>query len=169
MIIEYPFSIAPVLTCGEPHVVCRLSRDEEHWRRGFDNHLMDDWRSPALFTNLEVRRSGIALRWPFTSPPVVSARAIPKPRPSLLHQTFGEKNTPEAPSSELNPEWEEVVAELLRAGKQPGGTVTWDQFCAEVRDKCGGWTDRRKGRARRGFGGKTIRRIVAKQRTLQIA
>jgi hypothetical protein len=58
----------------------------------------------------------------------------------------------------------EAIAERLRQGEQPGVTVMWARFCDRVRDDCGGWDDRKARRPKRGFGDKSIKRAVARQR-----
>ena len=54
-----------------------------------------------------------------------------------------------------------VVVQLLKEDdKQPARTISWKEFCDLVRDRCGGWRDRKHGIKKRGFGDKTIKRIV---------
>ena len=55
-----------------------------------------------------------------------------------------------------------VVVQLLKEGKQPGSTILWKAFCDDVRDRCEGWKDRKHRVPKRGFGEKTIKRIVKK-------
>ena len=54
-----------------------------------------------------------------------------------------------------------VVVQLLEEGKQPASTITYGKkFCDVVRDRCEGWKDPKGRIAKRGFGDKSIQRIV---------
>ena len=53
-----------------------------------------------------------------------------------------------------------VVVQLLEEGKQPASTITWQKFCDVARDRCEGWKDPKERIAKRGFGDKSIQRIV---------
>jgi len=54
-----------------------------------------------------------------------------------------------------------AVENRLKAGHQPGGNEQWDRFCDEVRSAC------KKKATDRGYGDKTIKRIVRTIRTRQ--
>jgi hypothetical protein len=69
--IDYPFQDAPIeLILGEElHLRSYPYLDEEHWRRGFDDALVD--RRGARWRRLMVLRADVARCWPFgTSEPL---------------------------------------------------------------------------------------------------
>jgi hypothetical protein len=53
-----------------------------------------------------------------------------------------------------------AIKNKLGQGLIPGNTITWALFCADVRDDADGWINKRDGKPKRGFGDRTIRRIV---------
>jgi hypothetical protein len=60
-----------------------------------------------------------------------------------------------------------VISRRLEANEQPGTNVPWKLFCDSVRADCDGWADSKQNKPKRGFGDKSIERIVRQQRTLQ--
>jgi hypothetical protein len=68
------------------------------------------------------------------------------------------------------PALERAVQRRLSKGDRPAHTVTWQRFCDNVRDDCGteAWVTRSKERsAARGYGDKSIKRIVERLRDKQ--
>ena len=53
-----------------------------------------------------------------------------------------------------------VIKKRLQNGDVPGSTIKWKQFCDELRNECDGWTDVKKAKPKRGYGDKSIQRIV---------
>jgi len=68
----------------------------------------------------------------------------------------GEQNKVGGPSSDIR----DTVIQLMKEGTQPAHTVSWDQFCDLVRDRCDAWKDRKNRVSKRGFSNKTIIRVV---------
>src|SRR6516164_7449878 len=69
----------------------------------------------------------------------------------------GEQNKVGAPSPDIR----DAATQLMKKeGIQPGHTVSWDQFCDLVRDRCDAWKDRKSRVPKRGFSNKTINRVV---------
>jgi hypothetical protein len=58
-----------------------------------------------------------------------------------------------------------TIKHRLTAGDKPGTTIQWKEFCDLVRDGCDGWVGLQKRRPKRGFGDKSIKRIVTKLQT----
>jgi len=62
---------------------------------------------------------------------------------------------------------EDAISGRLEAGEQPGSNVPWASFCHLVRCDCDGFVDpEKKKESKRGYGDRTIKRIV-KQKRLQ--
>ncbi len=59
----------------------------------------------------------------------------------------------EAASQAPNNPRDVTIRELLRAGQKPPATITWKEFCKEVRDKADGWVN---GKPAHGFSRKNI-------------
>jgi len=73
----------------------------------------------------------------------------------------GEQNKVGAPSPDIR----DAATQLMKKeGIQPGHTVSWDQFCDLVRDRCDAWKDRKSRVPKRGFSNKTINRVVTSLR-----
>lgn len=53
---------------------------------------------------------------------------------------------------------ETAISERLVSGVVPGRTISWKEFCDNVRNACNGWDA--KGKPTRGFSDKNIQRIV---------
>jgi len=53
-----------------------------------------------------------------------------------------------------------AIASRLARGERPGIAITWKEFCCSVRDECNGWADPKRQCPKRGFGDKTIERLV---------
>jgi hypothetical protein len=62
-----------------------------------------------------------------------------------------------------------VISRRLAANEQPGTNVQWQTFCDSVRNDCNGWADSNSKLKipKRGFGDKSIQRIVGQHRTPQ--
>jgi hypothetical protein len=58
----------------------------------------------------------------------------------------------------------ETAISVKSRDAQPGPDKTWKQFCDEIRDQCDGWTNKHNGKAKRGYGDKTIKRKARKLR-----
>jgi hypothetical protein len=66
-------------------------------------------------------------------------------------------------TAKLSSALERAVKKRLGMGEDPGKTVPWNRFCDNIRDECGAkaWIgDRKKRKPARGYGDRTIRRIV---------
>ena len=61
-----------------------------------------------------------------------------------------------------------VISKRLAAGEEPGRTVQWNTFCNSVRNDCDGWANPKKTVPERGFGDKSIKRVVEGEKTLQV-
>jgi hypothetical protein len=64
----------------------------------------------------------------------------------------------------LDPKLSNAIRNLLKT-EQPGRTIQWNAFCDKVRDNCDGWKDRKNCVSKRGFGDKTIKRVVKSLRS----
>ena len=106
-----------------------------------------------------------------STPAYARPSLLPSPEPTkreLLPSParFEPQQQPETKRETLRHLLETAIAKQLSAGKLPGtgGTESWDPFCDSVRDDCDGWKDRRKRKPKRGYGDRTIKRLVAIQR-----
>ena len=63
-----------------------------------------------------------------------------------------------------SPDIRDAVTQLMAEGMIPAQTVSWDQFCDLVRDRCDAWKDRKNRVPKRGFSNKTINRVVTSLR-----
>jgi hypothetical protein len=138
--IEYPFANGPLMRGDEPCIMCRLPRDEEHWRREFNDRLMANWRSPvAEFTHLEVRKSDIARLWPFPSPEP-SREGDPPSRTRFFNQRnaaqFAEEYVAQAKEAGHGPTLEGCRRAAQQAGYK-GGRRLLDQAYREQMAKAG--------------------------------
>jgi hypothetical protein len=120
------------------------------------------WFEPREPTQDERRESTPAYARPslLPSPEPTKCELLPSPARFELQQQPETKR--ETPRHLL----ETAIAKQLRTGELPGtgGTVSWDRFCDSVREDCDGWKDRRKRKPKRGYGDRTIKRLVAIQR-----
>jgi hypothetical protein len=83
--------------------------------------------------------------------------------PPAEHQAPGSETTAE-PTPGLPTALRTAIARRLRHGERPGDTVLWKEFCVSVRDECDGWADAKRKRPKRGFGDKSIQRLVLELR-----
>jgi hypothetical protein len=125
------------------------------------HHLSWCWIPRRLFKQWLIRRG-------LPSPPRFEPREPTQDERGESTPAYAQPSL--LPSPEPNPERDNeralaaAIKKRLSAGEEPGVTVQWNQFCDAIRDAADGWADPKKTKLKRGYGDKTIKRIVAQVR-----